>query len=250
MGDRISTPSPCMACGERPKIAGRGHRWCEVCRPIQKEMQAQKEKKWLEAYRREHLAERRARERQRYAEYKANQPPREPVERNRYPIIDGKRECNTCHETLPVSRFGKTTKTKSGVHAKCRQCTSEYNHERSIRINFGLTPEQYLAILDYQGGVCWICQTHPRTRRLAVDHNHKTGEVRGLLCKRCNRDLLGRAHDDPTILRRAADYLEHPPAPIALGPGQPGENFGEGVGLDGHLYFASPESPHDTEDVA
>jgi hypothetical protein len=58
-----------------------------------------------------------------------------------------------------------------------------------------------------QGGLCWICLKPPGARRLSVDHDHKTGRVRGLLCLRCNRYLVGR-HRDGALLRRAADYLD------------------------------------------
>jgi hypothetical protein len=99
----------------------------------------------------------------------------------------------------------------------------ESNRVYYLMLKYGLTDEQYDLILSAQGGRCAICQCVPRTRRLAVDHCHKTAKtadklksVRGLLCSRCNNRLLGAAHDKPEILDRAADYLRHPPAPTAL----------------------------------
>jgi hypothetical protein len=72
----------------------------------------------------------------------------------------------------------------------------------------GVTPEQYDEMLSAQGGTCAICeQVDHLGRRLAVDHDHETGEVRGLLCGRCNT-MLGQMNDDPELLRRAASYLE------------------------------------------
>jgi hypothetical protein len=53
----------------------------------------------------------------------------------------------------------------------------------------GVTDEAYEALLAAQGGGCAICGAKPKTRRLHVDHDHKTGKVRGLLCHRCNRGL-------------------------------------------------------------
>lgn len=69
----------------------------------------------------------------------------------------------------------------------------------------GVSDEQYAAMLDDQGGHCKLCPSTPKTRRLHVDHDHATGEVRALLCNRCNRAL-------PTWvtvrwLLRAAMYL-------------------------------------------
>jgi hypothetical protein len=73
------------------------------------------------------------------------------------------------------------------------------------RKGLGVTVEQYDAMLAAQGGGCAICGTKPKTRRLDVDHDHKTGRVRGLLCHRCNRALPGWV----TLhwLLAAADYL-------------------------------------------
>ena len=55
----------------------------------------------------------------------------------------------------------------------------------------GITDEGYQALLEAQGGKCAICGNPPKEggRRLHVDHNHRTGKVRGLLCFRCNRAL-------------------------------------------------------------
>jgi hypothetical protein len=53
----------------------------------------------------------------------------------------------------------------------------------------GITDDEYAGMLAEQGGGCAICGAPPKTRRLHVDHDHKTGRVRGLLCHRCNRAL-------------------------------------------------------------
>ncbi|MFJ5066549.1 endonuclease VII domain-containing protein [Kitasatospora sp. NPDC088556] len=83
---------------------------------------------------------------------------------------------------------------------------------------YGLTSEEYAALLAAQGGRCAICQ-ETRRRNLAVDHCHRTEAIRGLLCNRCNSQLLARgARDRPEVLRRAADYLEEFPAWRVLGP--------------------------------
>jgi hypothetical protein len=73
---------------------------------------------------------------------------------------------------------------------------------------FGLTLEDYFAMLESQHGLCAICQKPPKEGTfLAVDHNHITGKIRGLLCWRCNSSL-GKFNDDYMLVRRAADYLE------------------------------------------
>lgn len=62
---------------------------------------------------------------------------------------------------------------------------------KSLKAKYGITPEVYDAMFKQQNGVCKICKQTERGRykNLAVDHNHRTGEVRGLLCRRCNLGL-------------------------------------------------------------
>jgi hypothetical protein len=77
----------------------------------------------------------------------------------------------------------------------------------AYRSRLGLTQADYDRLLAAQGGVCAICERPPKTRRLHVDHDHKSGKVRGLLCFTCNRYVLGK-YATPAKLRAAADYLE------------------------------------------
>lgn len=95
-------------------------------------------------------------------------------------------------------------------HRERRRAISEAAHGRSIEQKYGITKEQYAKLYVAQGGKCYICRrANGRTKRLAVDHNHETGQVRGLLCRRCNYDLLG--HYDIDALTRAITYLATEP---------------------------------------
>lgn len=86
-----------------------------------------------------------------------------------------------------------------------------------MQATYGLGEGEYDQLLEAQGGVCAVCK-QSRSKRLDVDHDHRTGIVRGLCCARCNRQLLARGlRDDPQIARNAASYLEDPPAPRILG---------------------------------
>lgn len=73
--------------------------------------------------------------------------------------------------------------------------------------DYGLTEDQYDSVFKAQRGLCAICCKPEQKRRLAVDHDHKTGRVRGLLCWWCNNKLLA-ARNTALMFRRAADYLE------------------------------------------
>jgi hypothetical protein len=87
---------------------------------------------------------------------------------------------------------------------------------RALWILYRLTEAAYNAILQFQGGVCAGCQEPPHGRQLAVDHDHKTGRIRGLLCWHCNR-AIGIARDRADALTRLGAYLDAPSAPAALG---------------------------------
>lgn len=80
--------------------------------------------------------------------------------------------------------------------------------ERYLRKLYGITEQQYADLLAQHNGGCWICGYIPRDgkRRLSVDHCHKTGVIRGLLCYRCNKGI-GVFRDDPTRLSNAAQYI-------------------------------------------
>ena len=72
----------------------------------------------------------------------------------------------------------------------------------------GITLELYESLLEIHKGCCGICGNPCATKRsLAIDHDHRTGKVRGLLCQKCNHGI-GLFHDNPSRLRQAADYLE------------------------------------------
>lgn len=97
-----------------------------------------------------------------------------------------------------------------GVQAK--RLAKAGAHERRVQKVYGLAPGQYGLIYLIQNGCCFICQRATgATRALSVDHDHKTGEVRGLLCSTCNK-LLGHLRDDVVTARRIVMYLLEPPA--------------------------------------
>lgn len=90
---------------------------------------------------------------------------------------------------------------------KLRPKTEEQRRRSSLK-RYGLTIEQYDAVLKKQNNLCAICDLPCATgQRLSVDHCHETSEVRGLLCRKCNL-MLGHADDSKKTLQKGIDYLE------------------------------------------
>lgn len=77
-----------------------------------------------------------------------------------------------------------------------------------LKCSYGITTAEYHRIFEIQGGACAICGKTPErdNRKLAVDHDHGTGKVRGLLCRNCNIGL-GYFMDNPTLTAKATKYL-------------------------------------------
>jgi len=173
---------PCMECGVRPKWGGR-HR-CQVCHT-------------------RHLG---VLERVEEAERRRSMIP-EALHRSRVPERlwpAGQRWCAGCQSFVDKVDFGKGA-------SQCKACVSRKSHAARVLKVYGIDAAEYARLLALQGGRCAICRRRPGKRRLAVDHDHKTGAVRGLACESCNHDLLGGARDTLAILKAAVNYLETPP---------------------------------------
>lgn len=129
--------------------------------------------------------------------------------------------CRKCKIEKPLADFRRKARNLDGLDWKCRLCVREQAKSqpwyqsldrRSKRLwdKFRITVEQYEEMLAAQGGVCRICSGTERDefRLLAVDHDHVTGKVRGLLCTKCNV-AIGLLDDDPDRAMALALYLEH-----------------------------------------
>lgn len=123
------------------------------------------------------------------------------------------RRCTGCGIWKPLSSFSKRTSGRGdGFKTRCKECARsahrKYRRRRGYRRKYGITLAEYDRLLEAQGGVCAICERGDSSgRRLSVDHNHETGQVRGLLCLNCNT-VIGLAHEDTDLLHRIAEYLE------------------------------------------
>lgn len=135
--------------------------------------------------------------------------------------------CRDCGSSKPLSEFNAHSGSKDGRHYYCRACHAirgRRNYEkrkadqldrfRHIERTYGISREAYTSMLERQEGRCAICAESFDTVNTrspsapCVDHNHATGQIRGLLCNHCNR-ALGLFKDNPTYMKNAIRYLDN-----------------------------------------
>ena len=131
--------------------------------------------------------------------------------------------CSKCKKRLPISCFFKRNNRLSGHTSQCKYCKGKYkkNWRRTVKgklcqrrnwlkFRYNITLIEYDEIFEEQNGVCAICGRVESImgRRLAVDHDHKTGKVRGLLCYRCNT-RLGILEENSNLLLVMLNYLSN-----------------------------------------
>ncbi len=121
----------------------------------------------------------------------------------------------------PVVVRGKTVPgSRCSTHWRARKTvTKDTAWERRLIAVYNLTADEYWAVYKAQGGVCYLCRRATGTgrRRLCVDHCHKTGKIRGLVCSHDNAKVLGHARDDIEYFERCIAYLKNPPAVAVIG---------------------------------
>jgi len=139
--------------------------------------------------------------------------------------------CTQCGNKVPATTefFHKDSSKSCGLAPSCKTCKvaktiawarrnperaretnrrnrAKHGHTYELRKLYGIDSEIYHAMLNTQGGVCAICSAPPTKKRLAVDHDHKTGKNRGLLCAMCNH-ALERMESIPDWHEKAIAYL-------------------------------------------
>ncbi len=131
--------------------------------------------------------------------------------------------CSVCSLNKSSEDFYKHKKSKDGLQSYCKVCSNkkiqEYKEKNPDKIQkikakhmrkrrYGIEEEAYQQLLQNQNGKCAICNLACVSgRNLAVDHNHQSGVVRGLLCSNCNTSL-GGFQDNKELLYKAIKYLE------------------------------------------
>ena len=130
------------------------------------------------------------------------------------------KKCSVCKEEKSIDSFFKDTEYPDQQHPSCRSCNALFLKSPKVKrkeklaarkyrykTRYNLTVDQYNELLQEQDNRCAICNKHPpKNRKLAVDHCHKEGHVRGLLCTTCNVGL-GNFKDNTEFLLKAVEYL-------------------------------------------
>jgi len=117
-------------------------------------------------------------------------------------IINGKKYCTKCEEFKELSEFN----LKNGkLRSNCKECDKKHTSRFS---RYDLNKIEFQEMILNQNKKCAICKNEFKGNRYTyIDHNHQTGEVRGLLCPKCN-NLLGNCNDNINVLKAAISYLK------------------------------------------
>jgi hypothetical protein len=118
--------------------------------------------------------------------------------------VPGAKRCASCDEIKPLTQFHRARSQSGGYNCYCKTCRKAMGAEAHLLKNYGMTRAELEALVDAQDGLCAICVERPAVH---VDHDHATGQVRGVLCFPCNA-ALGQFRDRTDLLARAATYLE------------------------------------------
>jgi recombination endonuclease VII len=119
-------------------------------------------------------------------------------------VPEGFRWCPACQQAVPCENFDRSNRAASGLSSWCKPCKSRASRDAYFYRKYKLTQRELTALREAQGDLCAICSA-PEPQHL--DHDHFTGQIRRLLCQRCNQGL-GLFRDDPYLLRMAALYVD------------------------------------------
>lgn len=139
------------------------------------------------------------------------------IEKIKVLFSQGIKQCGKCKEYLSLDKFHNDKNTLTGLTSACKDCKKQYSIDKKDQIinnrlkrKYNITLAKYNQLFENQNFRCAICKTtNPKGKnnKFHVDHDHKTGEVRGLLCHFCNNGL-GNFNDSVESLKEAIKYLK------------------------------------------
>jgi hypothetical protein len=126
--------------------------------------------------------------------------------------------CRDCQQEKAEDDFPRNKRSSTGRGIYCKLChnnRTRRNRQKNggasryhLRARYGIEPHELAVLIESQHGLCAVCS---KTEATQVDHDHRTGKVRGILCLNCNAGL-GALKDDPKLIWAAIDYLD--PVPL------------------------------------
>lgn len=127
-------------------------------------------------------------------------------------------KCSDCAVDKPVEEFPRNRNSRTGRGSYCKPCHNARTRANIRRLHgdtrhyhyrqrYGIGRDEVQALKESQGGLCAVCCQREATQ---VDHDHRTGKVRGILCLNCNAGI-GALGDDPRLIYQAIDYLSPTP---------------------------------------
>jgi hypothetical protein len=123
--------------------------------------------------------------------------------------VNGLKTCISCNESKDVSNFHYYSKEKR-YHSFCNDCKKEkfrsYQKNKGRFLRYGMTKDDYEKMYADQKGNCFLCGEHYSI--LCIDHSHKTGKVRKLLCKECNT-AIGLLKENISTLENIINYIKN-----------------------------------------
>jgi len=133
------------------------------------------------------------------------------------------KKCTKCGVEKPLSEFHKNKSTKDKYCSLCKPCNNKHAftwnkkevekrrvivQKNNYKKRYGLSIQQKQELIDKQNSKCAICTNQLKdTHDVCVDHNHTTGQIRGILCRKCNLGI-GHLQDSQEILKSALKYLK------------------------------------------
>ena len=124
----------------------------------------------------------------------------------------GRYKCSMCHTWKLPEQYNKNKKQKTGLSYACRTCMTDHTRKYNLVTKYNITTAKFAEMLLEQGTKCACCQMSfemqgKQLNRPHVDHNHKTGEIRNLLCGNCNL-AAGKVKDSSAFAEQLASYLK------------------------------------------